>query len=732
MGIFLCQNKIYPYAMELLVSFLAAAALISIQPDSVAYCDDAVSDSLSMSVDLDEVSVVARRPDVSVAADKIVFTPSSTLSGSGGSIYDALSSLPGVVIDSKGGISVNGSGGVKVMIDGRKSILTGEMLVNYLKSSVASGVYRIEVNTVPSAGHDASGGVAVINIVMKKQRDEGFAIGLNGNGRMWKAPRVFTGFMGEYVTGRHYFSLNYSFMAARNPSDLLTDRPYLSEDDRMSQVYDRRRKDMMHNVSGAYDFRFSDRLTFGASVNVNRYDRREHSSMVTDIPVVGDRVCTDNDMRIITRNIFGNANARYMVSYEGYVSANFDFFNNHNDESQLMYDDAGVSIEGKMGGTVAGYVGALDFRMPFRGDWRLTTGIKTAFVNIGNGGKYDTNSDAVAENLSSSFDYEENVNAVYAEIQKKYRGWTVNLGLRMEQTNVNTAFSGNEAVERRDYDRHDFDFFPNVSVNLAAGGCGAFNMAYARRIVRPGYADLNPFVYIFDDITHVGGNIGLKHSVSDNFMLAWAYGNRLRVSMSCGVVHDAVAKCFREITDKVVYVTPENLPRHIHSALTVSMVNLSPVSRWHLSVNGTLMYDDYRFPSATGISPNKRLTPLVDCRNMVDLGSGWEVELSGSFIGKMAYGQAVVEPVGKVYAGVRKSLLSGMASVSFFIRDMFDTNYRRSTIMLDGKSARLSEWEYEDMRLIGVSFSIRIKSGKIGKRRESDRETIDEIKRVNL
>ncbi len=123
---------------------------------------------------------------------------------------------------------------------------------------------------------------------------------------------------------------------------------------------------------------------------------------------------------------------------------------------------------------------------------------------------------------------------------------------------------------------------------------------------------------------------------------------------------------------------------------------------------------------------------MADIRCLFHLPAGWSAELSGTYCGRMVYGQALTDTSGKVYAGVRKSLPHGLGNVTLFINDPFDTNRRRSAIILPGgRTAMTDEREAEEMRRIGVSVSIRFRSGKtIGKGYAKDLP--DEIKRVNL
>ena len=146
-------------------------------------------DSIPTDIQLGEIVVSSRRPDALVTSDKISYSPDATLSGSGGTAFDAVSSLPGVAIDSRGSISVNGMKGITINIDGRKSLLTGETLMTYLKSLDAGRVERIEILSAPSAKNEASSTPLTLNLRLKRPREQGFTVGTNGSARLGNAHR---------------------------------------------------------------------------------------------------------------------------------------------------------------------------------------------------------------------------------------------------------------------------------------------------------------------------------------------------------------------------------------------------------------------------------------------------------------------------------------------------------------------------------------------------------------
>lgn len=703
---------------------LSAAALAQTSIDSII----AHTDSIGM-MNLDAVTVTVRKADAIVKADKISYTPAATLSGSTGNIFDTLSSLPGVRIDNKGSISVNGQPRVSITIDGRKSILSGEALHNFLKSLPTANVDRIEIVSSPSAGREASDGPTLINIKLKRNQDEGFTLGTGADMRLWKARRGTANLYAGYTRGDHRLSLTYATMTARYPSMLITDRPYADTDLRMTQLYNRHRKDLMHNISMSYDLRFTKTLSLGTSLATNIYTRREHADMHTSIPDITAPNVTDNNTRFHTRNIYGNLYMRHTSSRpESDITFSFDFFNYRNTERQDMADNNGTDIDCDMGGTTAGYVGAIDLRHRLSDTWHISAGARSSYVSMHNDGEYSGTSDL----LGSTFGYSENVNAIYAEGRARWGRFATSVGLRMEQSNLSTTFTGNEALEHTDYTDHTLNLFPTCSLSFTATDNDDLALSYSKRITRPRYADLNPFIHIYDDITHVGGNINLHPSVSHTIQAAWSHASWLRVSASMTYADGDIVKCYREISRSLVYVSPENIPHRIGLTLSIAAVNI-PVTRWwHLSATGTLLYNGYRFPAHTAIRPNNLFTPMADVKNLLDFHHGWSAELSGSIQGRTAYGQARISTIGQIYIGVRKSILNSRGNITLYVRDLLNTNHPTSTIRLADRQAMIMEREYEDMRLIGASFSLRFNAGKPSRHIPPKNNWTDEMNRVNL
>lgn len=144
------------------------------------------------------------------------------------------------------------------------------------------------------------------------------------------------------------------------------------------------------------------------------------------------------------------------------------------------------------------------------------------------------------------------------------------------------------------------------------------------------------------------------------------------------------------------------------------------------------MYQKYSFDSNLNIKDNHQLTPLMDCKNHFPLPKGWNIEFSGEWRGKIAYGQATLKSMGGINAGIKKTFWNGQGYVSIFANDIFNTKRLNTEIELSGKRGFIYEYDYETMRQIGISFGFNFSSKKFRASKNSDHIIIDEIKRVNL
>lgn len=698
-----------------------------------------VPDSIMFS-ELEEVTVSAQRPSTILRAEKISYLPSAMVSGSQGNVYEAIQSLPGVTIDSDSEIKINGVQNLTMNIDGRKTVLNGENLINYLKSVPVSDIEKIEVVSSGGAKVDGADSVTILNLVKRRKKDDSYTLGVNVDGQLWKARQLYGSVFVDYCKNGHGVAVNYSHYAARNPSELLTDRPYLEFEERLTQVYDRKRRDSSQYLSLAYDYRPTSRYTFGSTINYNYFERNEPALMTTAFPFEPNLNVTSNKALFVTHNLFGDVYLKRQLSdsKSGWTAA-CDFFGYESSEGQLMEDNTGMSVDGHMGGNTYGAVCTFDFNKWISRHWQILAGARVSYVDMNSEGcymgypaKYSGESSRRTGDLDSSFGYNENVNALYVEGKGEYGIMGLCFGIRAEQSNLTTYFSGNESSESRDMCRKYLHLYPSLSLMFSESSCGSWMLAYANKVTRPKFSDLDPFIHLFDDITHVGGNINLKESNRHSLSLIWSDNGHWRVMAAGEYTADDIVKYYRELNDRIVYVTPENIPSHFQLLFSVAGSNIGFTPWWTVSITGNIIYSTYQFGEDTGLSKNTLLTPMVDLKNVLKLPYQVSAEVNASFRGKMAFGQAQISSVWNTYIGFRKNFCEGKVSLSIYVKDIFNSNHFNSTILLSGRKAALYEKEYEDMRKIGVSLSWRINGGARISKKEERNAWIDELNRVNL
>lgn len=684
-------------------------------------------------INLDGITVSASRSEIKVTADKITFTPTASISAAGTSLYHALNTMPGVKVETDGNISVNGQNGISVYIDGRKSMLSDDAMITYLKSTATSDCASIEIISKPSARTEATESTTYLSIRRRRNVNKGIITAITSDSHGWKALQFYESLFTGYSDRKNDLTLAYSNVVDRYPSQLVTDRPYPATEERLTQYYNRKRRDSIHNLRLTFDCRPDSQWAAGISLTGNMFRRKEPAEMTTYIPLSPRPSVTSNKATFITRNIYGGVYLKRTIPLsESDWTAAIDFFNYRSREHQLISHNRNNDLKGYMAGTTKGVIATLDRRQSVSPHWHLSAGIRCSYVRMQNNGDYDgTIPDSEAgDNIASTFGYTENVNAVYAEARAVFGCISAGMGIRGEYYRLHSHFSGNESFGPTDDTRHKTGIFPSASITIDRTGY-SWSLTYGSRIVRPRFADLDPFIHIFDNITHVGGNITLRESRARTIGLTWSDGYRFRMNLSATQTDDDIVKIYQELTDRIVYVTPGNIPRHTMLSLSFSSSSIRLKEWWEVSAMLSVAYTDYSFSEQSGIPANSILTPIADVKNNFSLPYGLGVEISANFRGEAVYGQARLSPLCNTYIGLRKSWLNGMLSASLYLRDIFNTNHYDSTIFLSGRRATLREKEFDEMRIVGISLSLRHNSGH-KKNIDSRNSWTEELNRINL
>jgi outer membrane receptor protein involved in Fe transport len=700
---------------------------------------------------LGAIVITAQKPPVEIMADKTVINLESFVLNSGGNAFTVMQNLPGVVISNNGAVSLNGKSGAKVLIDGKISYLEGTELVNYLKSTPVSSLEKVELVANPSAKYDASGNSGIINIRTRRAKLMGFNMTLNSSYEQGKYGRANNNISFNHRNGKFNVFGMYGYYTGHDFVDLKISREFDRSSAGLSTMFGqdsyRKRADDNHYFNGGIHYFASPKTAFELSASGYAASRAEdggiNSRFYTDISK------SDSTLRSSTNNRDKRYNFRSGLSMTHKIdsigkefSVSADYLHYSVEEDQLHNDlfakaDGGFSSQslskGFKDGTIGVFSAQTDLSYPVSDKLSFESGLKTTFVDVDNSSEYNNK---VGQEwlpdygLNCKFLYNENVNAAYISSKISRNQFHLEAGLRIENTNIKGHQLGNQ--ERKDslFRVSYTDLFPTASLTYSLKNSDIIALTYGRRINRPNYRDLNPFIYIFDAYTYEQGNTALKPQFSNNIDLSYIIRKNYSVSMFYSNIEQAIVKSYMvKENSKRVYVMPTNMASYNSYGLRVSVGQFTLRKFWNSNVYMALTRNNYKWVEDNAPLKNGYTTFLINMSNRITLPKEWLAELSGFYNGKMAMGQINVAPMWKVSAAIQKKLFKGNVTLSIYSNDIFNSYVTKINGLFNGNLAKLNE--RNDRCAVGISFTYRFRKGSEAKEIKKKSDSIDS-KRINL
>jgi iron complex outermembrane receptor protein len=330
-------------------------------------------------------------------------------------------------------------------------------------------------------------------------------------------------------------------------------------------------------------------------------------------------------------------------------------------------------------------------------------------------------------NRSNHFIYEENINAAYVNLSKPLnKKWNAQLGLRLENTNA----KGNQATTGEEFDRHYTQLFPTAYVQYLKDKNNSFVLNYGRRIRRPDYQSLNPFINFLDRYTYQQGNPNLKPQFSHNVELSHSFKGLLTTTLNYTRTTDIIQNVIEQNEAKnETFVKRANIARQRQFGISVNASH--PITKWWKSN----IYVNAFNNKFEGIVNNVFVT--IDATTIMLNGSEqfqfsktWSGEISGFFRTQGIEGVIHAKPFGMMSMGVSKQVMKNKGTVRLNVRDVFKTQYFRGESKYSNVDAAFQE--RNDSRVVNLGFSYRFSKGKVNQRKRSNGSANDEQNRVGV
>ena len=669
----------------------------------------------SSSALLDEVTVTAARPVIKRLVDRVVFDAHNTIASAGGSALDLLREVPGLQVG-QNSIGIIGKGGIKVYINDRETKLSGDELIDYLRSYDASQILKVEVITTPPSKYDAAGNAGIINIRLKSrpkdyvggtasasystgEKDNYGYGGINLNlskGRVssflnggttqgnyetceknyryfpqntWNSRADYTNYMNSfYLQGGVDVSLERDWTvgmqaiynhSAPKPGNALS----------WTEVYD-----ASTAVLDSLLYSNSDKDTSSDRLNLNFHTDKvwddKGKKMTWDVDYLRDN--RDENMGFLSKTLLPDGTE--------IPGTNFDY-------NYLQHRKVDVVSS------------ALDFILPFE-KYKITAGAKVSFTNTRNGINYDTSDPTLVQD--DYFRYKEQIYALYADYSREFsERFSMQLGLRMEHTRTTGISEAKDTEDKHDYTR----LFPTVYLLYSPTDGHALNFSFSNRISRPSQNMVNPFPFYQNKYTYACGREDLNPSYTYNAELGYTLKNNFNVSAYYSYSDDV----FFQVVDldaetNVTSFLWENfMQTHafgLNNSYTFRTKWLQIYAQHGVNYRRTTSSAATTSPEEKGWAYNASLRNTFFFNEKKTLLA----TLSGSYSSRQYQGIYLMSPTYSVSAGMLYRLLDNKLSLSLNVNNLFVSHSKLETMSNRLKIIADNQFAFTSFH-IGVSYT---------------------------
>lgn len=694
---------------------------------------------------LKEVTVQGKKPPVQILPDKIIINVDASVSNTGTTVLEVLEKSPGITFDRSGGLSLKGRQGVLVMIDGKPSQVSGADLNNLLSGMTSSQVETIEIIDNPSAKYDAAGNAGIINIKTKKNRQKGF----NGNASIALTQGRYTRSINTITINKYSGKVNlFATVGAnelKNFSKFYALRKYYSEDNQSVTSMLEQPSYFVGNLptqtlKTGLDYFINKNTTIGMVLSGTLFTRKSTGSNIArwmDAQGKTDSIIlTQTNQKERLKNGAINLNIKHSFNSNQELTADIDAvgyrINNNQGFSNRLDEVNGYTeyIQGSIPSKINILTGKADYTHHFAKGLKLDAGWKSSHVKTDNKGEYFYRKTGDWEpdyGKTNHFLYEENIHAVYANAERLFGKWTLQAGLRYENTSYDANQLGNPTRKDSSFSRNYDGLFPSATASIQADSLNSFTISAGRRIDRPPFHALNPFIFVINKYTYQSGNPFYRPQYTWNTEFTHSFKNILTTSLSYSITNDYFSQIFTVDKTGIITYTEGNLDRMVNYGISVS-TQVSPTSWW--SVSGQVNLNHKRIKGYVWENLEASLTQMnFNINNQFSFTRGWSAELSGFMQTREQELQEITEPTGQVIAGVSKQVFKNRGTIRFLVRDIFYTQ------AMQGNTIFKQATEYfiiqRDSRVANIAFTYRFgKSTKQAARRNTGGAE-DEMKRAN-
>ncbi len=681
-----------------------------------------------------------------VELDKKTYDPSQDIVSKGGNLQDVLSNVPSVAVDTDGTVSMRGNSNIRFLINGKPSSLLGiDDGADALKSIPADQIEKIEVITNPSSKYEASGTAGILNIILKKSSKMGFngsvegSLGYLPNTRLNTSLSWKKGAWTYYINGggsynRNKSTNNSTYNYLLDPSTLANNGSLFTDQQGITKSENKN-----YNVNSGFTVDLSEKSSLNASVMFRTFENEGTETINTY-----DRIARKNatNYNILDKNSLRiNESSRNNNSFQ----ADLGFDQKIGDNGQLLslatsYQTNKSTSSGiiNQSSLIIGETGQSTINNTLnnsnnttflaKADYELPVGEESKFEA---GARFDLNNNdydyfvdqsinnsptEVLERFTSDTRYNEKISAAYSQFRSKIGNFGYQLGLRVENTDIDVSFKSLETAELTEVKKNYTGFFPSAFLSYNLDKSNQILLNYSRRINRPRSWFLIPFMSFGNDRSMFLGNPNLNPTYENSFELGYSlskskvvFNPTLYFKKSQDEVNFYQYNGLDSQGATVLYRTPVNAGSETNYGLDLN-ATYDPFKWWRIMGNIDLYgysnsgsYNEFSY-EGDGFSSRLRLT------NTFRPDKKTSFQIQGFYRGPEKTASMDRHAMYAINFGATRTVLDGNGTLAFNIQDIFNTRARESTTF----APNYSQYQYMQWnpRQFSISFTYRFKQGE--------------------
>ncbi len=701
--------------------------------------------NISLQVDvseLDAVVILQKKRLIKMTGDKMIVDVDKSGIGAGNDALETLSKLPGMRLDKDENIIFRGDGNLRILIDGKPSLLSGDALKQFLKTMAGDNIKAVEIIANPSAKYDASGTGGILNIRLKKPVYQGFTGNVYGS--VGYAEFIKNSYGLNLYNQTEKWNVNagvyYGYFESVNHRNVVQTIEEPGLQTTLDQINDWFPISTNLTSKLGVSYAVSKNATLGTSWNFNIYNSNEETEGRTNEFYNGNyerftilnNTLDGNNKRLTGNLYYSYASDSLDTKFD--VQINYATYNNSQDQTTTNeYFNVSDNQQYRAAEIIRNdnptkyniLSTRIDYEKALNDAFTLETGAKYSYVSNNYTNmlfERTTNTNFQLDtNRSNELEYKESIGALYGIVNYNKENWSFQAGLRAEFIDYNATSITSNMSNKGDY----VSLFPSFSINHNLDH-NQFKFSYSRRIRRPRYLSLNPFFEYIDTYNVEVGNPNLQPQFTHALDFTWVRKQRTSASIYAKFTNDMMDTAFDyDETTQITTMFQANIAKSQDVGVSFN-TSVSPYKFWDIDFYGDFSYNHARSEIPNFSYDETGTNWYTTVNQTFNLKNDWTVYWNSFYSGRGRNGNTVSKPSYDMSFRVKKFFFNEKLRLLVRADNIFKTSRWRSITEQDNvRTDWTNRWE---TRKFTLSLTYNFGSGK--KKRVKAIDLRDEQRRL--